>query len=109
MVIAFETRRLREICEIDTEARNRLKSTVAESLQRRLADIDAAATAGDLIAGQPHLAPNRRSMIIHLASGYRLVIAPNNLRGLKHQSAEVEWQQVNRIKILRIESDHDLI
>jgi hypothetical protein len=59
MELAFDTEKLRLICESETEASRQLSGPVAESLHARLADIRAAGSAADLreaahtLDGQP--------------------------------------------------------
>jgi hypothetical protein len=53
MELAFETVALRRVCESGTEARKCYPEGTVEELQARLADIRAATSASDLVAGRP--------------------------------------------------------
>lgn len=100
--LAFETKDLREICEKEAEARRRLGSAVAEVLKHRLADLDAATSPNDLIAGNPRVGPDMDTMTIDLCDGYQLVLSPNHPNNPTRRTGEVNWSKVSRIRILRI-------
>ncbi len=53
MILAFETRTLRMICEDNSVASNKLGPEVASALRDRVADLRAAVTKSDLIVGNP--------------------------------------------------------
>lgn len=100
--IAFETKDLRKICENEAEAARQLGSAAAEVLKHRLADLDAATSPTDLIAGNPRLGPDPQAMTIDLCGGYKIVFSPNHPNNPTRRSGEVAWNKVSRIRILRI-------
>ena len=104
--IAFESKELRDICEVEAEAKGRLGENPAEMLRHRLADMDAATSPKDLLAGQPRLSQNGQVMLIDLCEGYRIVIAPNHPYSPTTFARGLDWEKVRSIRILRIESDH---
>ena len=75
MELAFETMSLRTICESESDAKHELGQTVAESLKRRLADLRAATSITDLVAGRPRVSDHAASqrMLVDLGGGYILV------------------------------------
>jgi len=106
--LAFESKMLRTICESESRACLELGAAVAESLKHRLADLRAARTATDLLAGRPRTVrgTGRECMVVDLRDGNRLVFAASHPTNPMTQTNNVDWTKVMRIKILRIESDH---
>jgi hypothetical protein len=83
---------------------------VAEVLKRRLADLRAATSINDLLAGRPRLleGSERDEMVVDLRKTHRLVFCANHHpKNPLARSGNVDWPKVSRIKILRIESDSD--
>ena len=54
MELAFESRWLRTVCENEADADRELGLAVAETLRHRLADLLAATSIDDILAGKPH-------------------------------------------------------
>ena len=106
--LAFESKVLRTICESESRASLELGAAVAESLKHRLADLRAARTAIDLLAGHPRTIGGREGecMVVDLRDDNRLVFAANHPTSPMTQANNLDWTKVTRIKILRIESDH---
>ncbi len=106
MELAFDSKSLRAVCENEAEAKLELGATVAEILKHRLADLRAATSVKDLVAGRPRISADREHMIVDLCDGYRIVFKANHPKNPKSDTEDVDWERVSRIKILRIESDH---
>jgi plasmid maintenance system killer protein len=104
--LAFETKELRDVCENEGEAKRQFGNTVAEVLKHRLADLDAAASPNDLIAGNPRLEPGNDAMTVDLSEGYHLVFAPNHPHNPTAAAGDIDWGKVSRIRILRIGRQH---
>lgn len=104
--LAFESKELREMCESEAEAKRQLGDTAAEMLRHRLADLDAAASPKDLLAGRPRLGQDGETMVVDLCEGCRLVFTANHPSNPTTSTGELDWARVARIRILRIESDH---
>jgi hypothetical protein len=101
MELAFETVGLRRLCESDTEPRKRLPGTAVDELQDRLADISAAMSASDLIAGEPAFdsrPPGRISF--SLEGGYQLVCVGNHPVSPLTDSGLVDFSRVRRLKVV---------
>ncbi len=109
MEIAFDTKHLRTICESEVQANHELGSEVAEILKHRLADLRAATSIKDLVAGRPRKLDdvNRQYMIINLRDGYGLVYCANHLKNPKTETGDLDWERVSRVKILRIGKSDD--
>lgn len=106
MELAFESKELREICEIDAEAKSKLGEVIAAVLKHRLADLDAAVSPRDLLAGKPRLGEDGQTMMIDLCEGHRIVLAANHPDNPTASDGTLDWEKVRSIRILRIESDH---
>lgn len=109
MELAFETESLRTICESDAHARRELGSTVAELLKHRLADLRAATSPEDLIAGRPRVLDGTGGdhMALDLHDKYHIVFAVNHCDNPFDDTGSVDWSRVSRIKILRIDANRD--
>jgi hypothetical protein len=102
--LAFETKDLRTLCEIEAEAKRKLKGPVAEMLKHRVADLKAALSLSDLVAGRPRLGDTPETMLVDLRDGYRLVFAANHQRNPRASSGDIDWPRVSRIRITAIEA-----
>jgi hypothetical protein len=101
MELAFETVGLRRLCESDTEPRKRLPGTAVDELQDRLADISAAMSASDLIAGEPAFDSRPPGGIsFSLEGGYQLVCVGNHPVSPLTDSGLVDFSRVRRLKVV---------
>lgn len=109
MELAFESKWLRALCENEAQAQHELGLGVAEMLKHRIADLRAATSVKDLVAGQPHALddPSGQKMAISLIDGYRVKFCANHPRNPLAASGTIDWPKVSRIKILAIEVSHD--
>lgn len=109
MELAFESKSLRTICESEADAQSELGPTVAEALRHRLADLRVASSINDLVAGKPRLSDdaNDQHCIIDLAGDYSIVLGANHPRNPLMGAGKLDWARISRVKLLRIESDHD--
>ena len=108
MEIAFESKQLREICEDEDKAKYEFGVSVTEKLMGRLADLRAATSVKDLVAGWPReLGDSQdRHFAVDLCEGYSIVFCSNHITVLEIDSGKVNWSKVSRVKILEIEKDH---
>jgi toxin HigB-1 len=106
--LAFESKYLRTICEDEVQAKIEVGETVAKTLKHRLADLRAATSVKDLVAGKPRLlpAPEANNMAVDLCEGRRLVFSANHVNNPTGREDNLDWSRVTRIKILRIEEGH---
>lgn len=107
MILAFASKSLREICETEEQATRRFGKKVTESLKHRLADLEAAPAAPDLIAGRPRLLTPSRHYSVRLTEGFCLEFAANHMKNPREKNGEVDWSKVSRIQIIRIGKCHD--
>lgn len=107
MQLAFETRELRTICENEVQAVRELGPEVAQSLKRRLADLDAATSIEDILVGNPRTldAEHSHCMAIDLCNGYFVVFCPNHATNPVTATGVPDWKRTSRIRLLRIEGN----
>jgi hypothetical protein len=103
MELAFETLALRDICESDVEARKSLPASTVDDLQARLADLRAATSASDLVAGRPTFDANPPGYIrFSLNGGYELVSVGNHPRPLLTDGGLMRLERVRRVRVVAI-------
>jgi len=101
--IAFAQKSLRELCASQIRAERKFGITIARKLRARLADLRDAKSINDVIAGRPEkLAGAPETMAVDLGESIRIVFCANHVSNPQTESGEVNWSQVNRIKILDI-------
>jgi proteic killer suppression protein len=107
MELSFATKSLRDICENAEIAKRELGPEVSEKLRRRLADIRAAVSVNDLIAGRPYEldGARQRRIAVRLGEKQRLVFGANHAVPPKLESGKMDWSKVSRVKVLQIGSD----
>lgn len=105
----FRDKKLREVCEKQAVARRRLGDACAHKLQTRLAELEAAATVTELVAGNPHPLKHDRSgqFALELAGGFRLVFVPANEPIPRKPDASIDWSRVTIVCIEFIGDYHD--
>ena len=106
--LAFAQKSLRQLCEDEARAKRELGETVAEKLKRRLADLRAASSVEDLVAGRPRKVKGDRHphIAVHLCDRTCIIFCANHTKVQVLESGDVDWSKVSRIKILEIKSDH---
>ncbi len=109
MEIAFDARSLRSLCENEAHAERQLGLEVAEMLRHRLADLRAATSAKDLVAGLPRELDGVHvpSMAIRLCRDQRIVFCANHRKNPKTKTGRIDWSRVRRIRVVDIGEDHD--
>lgn len=106
--IYFASRKLEKLCSDNREAVKVLGADSARKLRARLADLQAADTVSELVAGRPHpLTGNRaRQFALDLAGGQRLVFQPKRV-GAAKAPATPDWKRITAVEILFIGDYHD--
>jgi len=96
---------VRLLCESAVVARRRLGPHVATALAQRLADIQAAASAYDLLLWTDGDVLKRgvRYVALDLQDGFKLAVTVGGIQGLVDRD-RVDWTIVNRIKIVAVEA-----
>ncbi|RDV37757.1 killer suppression protein HigA [Bradymonadaceae bacterium TMQ3] len=109
MNIFFENEKLRQICENDAQMKKKLGTKAAKKLKRRLADLMAADSVTDLVAGRPHPLKQDRlgQFALDLDGGKRLIFeAAHEPIPLTADDA-IDWSKVKNIRIVEIGDYHD--
>jgi hypothetical protein len=103
MELAFETVALRRFCESDIEARKCYPEETVEELHARLADIRAATSASDLVAGRPFLNARPPARIRFSLDGrYELVCVGNHPRPPLTKDGLVDFDRMRRVRVIAI-------
>ena len=105
--LAFATKELRDLCETESKAHRALGSKAAIKLHRRLADLRAATSVRDLVAGCPKELNNELQVVMQICRGYRVIFCANHNKVPLLKCGSVNWSEVTRVKILEIQNDHD--
>ena len=108
MQLAFHSPWLRTICESESSAKDELGEAVARILKHRLADMAAATSVVDLVAGRPRVLGGTASdqMAVDLCEGFVMIFRANHTKNPRTESGDVYWKRVNHVKILHIGCDH---
>lgn len=108
MQLAFESQSLRAICENENQAKLELGAAAATMLKHRLADLRAASSVRDIVAGRPREidGPPPKPMVVDLCDGRRIVFTANHPNNPLTEAGNLDWRTVSRIRILRIESEN---
>lgn len=104
LVLAFQTRSIRDVCESTTKATYMYGDAVASNLRHRLADLQAATSILDLPESIIKMLDDSTHLMIDLGEGNRILMASNHLNNPLLDSGEIDWHKVTRIKVLRIEN-----
>lgn len=107
--VSFENIEIREICENEDLAEERFGSVVAKSLKHRLADISAAKSIFDLVAGNlKHVKGAPTDCTIEVGSCFKLLFRASQTNLEKDKNGNINWSTVYRIKLLKIsKSDNE--
>ncbi|VAX11639.1 hypothetical protein MNBD_GAMMA26-32 [hydrothermal vent metagenome] len=108
MDITFINDKMKRLSENHRVAERQFGAACARKLRVRLADLEAAATVSDLVAGRPHpLKGDRQGQFaVDLAGGIRLVFEPNHNPCPRLDSKAIDWPRVTRIRIVFIGDYH---
>ena len=96
---------LRELCDDESVATERLGSDVAGHLKQRLADIRAAGNIDDVIAGHPQKSTvdTRECVRIDLAGSCELIVVPNHVPPRNDADSTTAWNLVRRVRVVALE------
>ena len=108
MELAFGSRQLRAICEDQSVAEGNLSSSVSEQLRGRLADLHAARSLQDLVAGRPTVDPgDHRFLTLELAERLVLRLQVNHPDPPRLGDGMIDWSRVRRLRIVSIGGKHE--
>ena len=108
MELAFGTRQLRAICEDQGVADSNLNLLVSEQLRGRLADLHAARSIQELVAGRPKVDPDdQRILILELAEGFVLRLQVNHSNPPRLGDGTIDWSRVRRLRVVSIGGENE--
>lgn len=103
MEIAFDSQKIRSICEDQSVATKELGSDIAEALKRRLADVRAANTVPELPTGNPRIVHHSQERLtMDLGGGYVISLEANHRRNPIREGDEIDWTRVSRLRVVSI-------
>jgi hypothetical protein len=102
MDVAFDTPRLRLVCESDTEARRYYPASTVAQLRSRLADLRAAMSAADLLITRASLDPQPPACVRFLLDeGYELVCVDSHPNPHLGTDGLVDFERMRRVKVVK--------
>ena len=78
-------------------------------MKHRLADLYAAKSISDLIAGRPRLIEGGQFdqfMVVDLSDEYQLIFCANHPNNPTFEYGKIDWSKVSRIKMMHIERNY---
>lgn len=106
MIVAFQTEKLRRICEDDTVATAQLGAPVAAALRERLADVRAASTIDELLVGRPRLSGQKGELLtLDLGTDAKSVWTVNHVPQRMNEDGLVDWTRTTRVRLIKIGGD----
>jgi toxin HigB-1 len=109
MEITFSDRKLQKLCEQPAIAQKKLGASGARKLRSRLADLLAAETVQELVAGHPHPLKGDRAgqFAVDLDGGNRLVFESDHDPMPYKDDGSIDWFKVSQVCIVFIGDYHD--
>jgi proteic killer suppression protein len=109
MEIAFRDKALKGLSENPKTAQRKLGTASARKLRTRLADLRAAGTVAELVAGRPHPLKGDRAgeFAIDLHGGHRLVFVQDHDPVPIREDGTVDWNSVTNVRVVFIGDYHD--
>lgn len=106
MELAFATRRLRTLCSDANQAAKALGQDRAAALRDRVADLRAASSPLELVAGSPELVDGvNPSVRMRLGRGTRLIVVVNHRRVPRDDNGHSDWRRIRRMRITAVAED----
>lgn len=103
MEFSFDNRAIRQICEDENVATEKFGAVLAQKLKNRLADLWAAECVVDIPVGDPGALPDGLTYKINLSDTHRIVFGAIHSKLSKNTNGQIDWSNVSRIKLLKIE------
>lgn len=109
MEIIFGDSKLQKLCEQQAVAQKQLGQAGARKLRSRLADLAAAGSVRELVAGRPHPLKGDRAgqFAVDLEGAKRLVFKPANDPIPCNEDGSIDWSKVTRVCIVFMGDYHD--
>ena len=101
IIVSFETKESRVVCEDPSVAESELGGDVARLLRARLADLRSADGLFDLPTGNPRIDGNHYLLDLGTAATMRWV--PSGKSAEPADTSGIDWARVNRVKLVSID------
>lgn len=108
MLFSYSNIQIREICENEKCADEQLGTKIALSLRKRLADLVAAETICELPLGKP-VEIKKGLVKLTLEDDFILLLEANHVSNPELKNGDIDWNDVHRIKIIKIGNINDNI
>lgn len=107
MILSFDTKELRDLCESMLLAKQCYGTVFCEFLMARLSDIEAADNYTDILAGNPRVSivNEVESLCVSVADDYILVLIPNHNKPRVNPDGTTAWKSVTRLKLVAITNE----
>ena len=105
MEVSFKTKAVRTLCEQPEVATAHLGIDVARMLMNRLADLSAAESIDDVLAGQKTM--NGEVVELRLCGKYALTLSCGHFHPPLLSAGGIDWPKVSRIRVDGIKSDDE--
>ena len=104
MDLAFDNRRLRELCENESKAQERYGITIALALKNRLSDLEAAEWVEEIPIGRPteFFDGHESKYRIEITGALFLVLSCAHLKPPRLVDGSINWRKVRKVKVLSI-------
>lgn len=99
MELSFATKTLRSLCEDEDAAVQKFGKKAAAELRARIADLRAADSVADIVAGAPRFFEDDPRMTISVLEELEIVLRPNHLNMPLQAAGGVDWSHVRRLRI----------
>lgn len=105
MEITFETKELRDLCIDEEAAAQKMDRATVEVLKRRLSDIHAADSIGEVLVGNPR--PDTHGgvecYVIDLPQSFRLTVVPAHREARMNSDGSADWSRIRRVKVVSLQ------
>ena len=111
MEVSFATRSMQKCCSNDKAMRKRWGNKIANKLQQRLMELNAAATLQDIGRTPPprchELVGNRKGQLsVDLGHPYRLIFKPGHSPVPRKDEDGLDWTRVTRVVVIEVVDTH---
>jgi len=103
--LSFVTKQIRDICERDRRAIDEFGPDRAQLLHDAIAELRAAPAVADIADWIGRMLPRRQSdrLVLHFGGFVEIEFTANHIRNPMDVGGDLAWEQVNSIKILKME------
>jgi hypothetical protein len=107
--IAFDTKKLRDVCQNTDLAADCFGEAISRELRGRLADITAASNVFDIVAVDINIVMLKKQefALISIGENARLYLSANHNINPRTEDNKINWEKVTRLKVVKIETNHD--